>query len=131
MGSGGLSKHGEVIIQLIYIAFCLALAWYNYRRILFDKRIYHGINGALHLAFWGVVVIITKSWFPVVVLPFLGRVFFDAALNAMRRLPLNYVAKNPKSIVDKVEKSVFGNDGILPKVVYLGLAIALNIIYYA
>jgi hypothetical protein len=48
----------------------------------------------------------------------------------MRGLPIDYVARNPKSIVDKFEKSIFGMDGILPKIIYLAIIIALNILYY-
>lgn len=119
-----------MIIEATYIIFCLLLAYYNRRRILYDKVIHHGLNALLHAVAWGIVLLITKSWFPAVVLPFLGRLFFDAALNVFRRLPVDYVARSPKSIIDKVEKSIFGNDGILPKILYLIIIIVLNIIYH-
>lgn len=130
LGCGVCGKSSEVIIQGVYIVFCLILAYINKRRIAYDKRIHHGINGLLHAVFWIAVLIITKSWFPACVLPFIGRLFFDAALNLMRGLPLDYVAKNPKSIIDKFEKSIFGNDGILPKILYLAIIITLNTVYY-
>jgi hypothetical protein len=120
-----------MIIEGIYIVFCLLLALYNKRRIAYDKHINHGLNGALHIIFLAVAVIITKSWFPVAALPFIGRVFFDGSLNLMRHLPLGYVSSKPKSIIDKGEKSVFGNNGVLPKVIWLAIAISLNIIFYA
>lgn len=119
-----------MIIQAIYIVFCLLLAYYNKRRIVYDKRILHGINGLLHALFWCVTLYYTRSWFPACILPFIGRLFFDAALNLMRRLPLDYVAQKPKSIVDKFEKSIFGNDGILPKMLYLIIIITLNALHY-
>lgn len=117
------------MIQGIYILFSMALAYYNYRRILYDKRIFHGVNGLLHLAFWLGVFLFTKSWFPVVVLPFIGRLFFDSGLNLMRNLPLGYVPRKPKSIVDKIEKWLFGMDGIAPKFIYTIIIITLNIVY--
>lgn len=118
------------MIQGIYIIFCLLLAYYNKRRISYDLRIYHGLNALLHVIAWGVVFFFTRSWFPLAVLPFEGRIFFDTALNVMRRLPLDYVAKNPKSIIDQGEKKLFGNDGILPKVIYAIIIIVLNIVFY-
>jgi hypothetical protein len=119
-----------MIIEAIYIIFCLLLAYYNKRRISYDKRILHGINGLLHGIAITVVLIYTKSWFPACVLPFIGRLFFDAVLNIMRKLPLDYVARYPKSIVDKLEKNIFGMDGFLPKVIYTIIIIVLNIVYY-
>lgn len=119
------------MIQLYYIIFCLGLAYINYRAIDANKRVYHAINGILHLAFWGVTIYVTKSWFPVVALPFLGRLCFDTALNIMRGLPIGYVSSKPKAIMDKMEKGLFGNNGVLPKILYLIIVAALNIIYYA
>jgi hypothetical protein len=118
------------MIQAIYIVFCLLLAYVNKRRIAYDKVINHPLNACFHLAFWIVVVIITRSWFPVAVLPFEGRLFFDTGLNIMRHLPIDYVSRTPKSYVDRFEKSVFGMDGILPKILYLIIIIVLNVIYY-
>lgn len=119
-----------ISIEAVYIVFCLLLAYFNKRRIAYDKRIRHGVNGLLHACFWVGTMLITKSWFPACVLPFLGRLFFDAALNVMRRLPVDYVARNPKSIIDRLEKKIFNGDGILPKIIYLIVAVTLNIIYY-
>lgn len=120
-----------MIIELIYIAFCLLLARYNKRRIAYDKKILHGINGLLHVVFWLAVMWLKNNWFPACVLPFLGRLFFDGGLNVMRHLPIDYVAKKPKSIVDKVEKAIFKMDGVTPKIIYLIIIIGLNILYYA
>lgn len=119
-----------MIVEGIYIVFCLLLAWINKRRIVYDLVIYHGINGLLHALFWGITLYYTRSWFPACVLPFIGRLFFDAALSVMRGLPVDYVARNPKSIIDKFEKSIFNGDGLLPKILYLTIIITLNTVYY-
>jgi hypothetical protein len=58
-------------------------------------------------------------------------VVFDTSLNSLRGLPLDYVAQKPKSIIDQIEKKVFGKNGILPKMVYLLIAITFTIISYA
>lgn len=117
-----------MIIEGIYIIFCLILAYVNKRLIAYDKRVKHGWNGFLHAVFWIAVLWTSNNWFPASVLPFIGRLFFDAGLNLMRGLPLDYVAKKPRSLIDKIEKAVFGNDGILPKVIYLIIIIVLNIL---
>jgi hypothetical protein len=120
-----------MICILSYIVFCIVLAWYNYRRISLDKRIYHGINGALHLLAWAGVYLITRSWWLTASLPFLGKVVFDSSLYLMRGLPLDYVPKNPKSIIDKIEKRVFPDDGLLPKIAYFVISATLIIVHYA
>jgi hypothetical protein len=67
------------------------------------------------VAFWVVVVIITRSWFPVAVLPFEGRLFFDTGLNIMRGLPVDYVSRTPKSYVDRFEKISLWNGRDCPE----------------
>lgn len=120
-----------MIYELIYIFICAALAYVNYLVIIADKRVYHGLNGLLHLACWITVFLLTRNWILVAILPFVARLFFDVMLNLMRGLPINYVPKYPKSIADKVEKKIFGLDGLTPKAIYLIVIITLNIIYYA
>lgn len=123
-----------MIYQLIYLAFCLILAFINYRVIKANKRVYHGINGVLHLACWITVFLITKNILITATLPFIGRLFFDTALNKMRGLPLNYVSdwvktNNPRaSKTDRLEWQIF-KSGLLPKVIYLIVIIVLNVIY--
>ena len=114
---------------LSYLVFCLALAYVNHRLIAYGKRIYHALNGLLHAVCWGLVYMVTESWLLTASLPFMGRAVFDSSLSLMRGLSLDYVAKNPKSIIDQMEKGVFGNDGILPKVIYLTISIILIIVY--
>lgn len=112
-----------------YVAFCIGFAWINAGVIKEGGRIYHGLNGLLHLICWFCIWLVTKEWALLAALPFIGRLFFDSALNIMRGLPLDYVAKNPKSIIDKAEKGLFGNNGIIPKVIYLIISITLIVIY--
>lgn len=117
------------MIQAIYIAFCLLLAYWNKRRIAYDKVIHHWLNALLHACFWAAALLVTKAWI-VVVLPLEGRLFFDTSLNLMRGLPLDYVSRTPKSLIDKVEKSFFKTDGLTPKLLYLILIIIINILFY-
>lgn len=112
------------MIALLYIPFCVFFAWLNAKWIADGKRIYHGINGAIHLIV-AVLVGYFFGWRAGVAILFITRVFFDWGLNLFRGLPLGYVSLNPKSIVDRVEKALFKLNGILPKVIYLVIIVIL------
>lgn len=116
-----------MIHELAYIIFCLLLAYYNASRIKQDKRIYHGINAAFHIICWTVIYLLTKNWFVISALPFIGRLFFDTSLNLMRGLSISYAPLNPKSWTDIVEEHVFRFNEVLPKVIYLIIIIILNL----
>jgi len=57
-----------------------------------------------------------------------GRVAFDWMLNIFRKLPLDYVSKSPKAITDRIEKWIFGDDGFLPKAIYILISIIINVL---
>ena len=110
---------------LLYAIFCIAFAWLNAKLIIKGRRIYHGLNGSLHLIIcglfyyhFGIATAITGL--------LLARVCFDWSLNLFMGLPIDYVPKKPKSIVDKIEKVVFLENGILPKIIYIFFIIMLN-----
>lgn len=115
-----------ILIALLYIPILLILAWYNAVLIRKGKRIYHFWNGLLHCVVAGGVWVL-DSWQSGLAVLFIARVVFDTALNLMRGLPIDYVPKDPKSIVDKLEKKVFGNNGIIPKIIYIIIIAALLI----
>lgn len=119
-----------MILLISYIILCIILAYINYRVIIADRRVYHALNGLVHLAFWLTVFLLSRSLILTLCLPFVARLFFDTALNLFRGLPLDYVPKNPKSIADKVEKKVFGSVGFTPKLIWLMIIVALITIYY-
>ncbi len=105
--------------------FCIAFAWLNSFLIKKGKRIYHALNGVLHIAaavagwhFWG--------WQIGVAILFVARLFFDVALNLFRGLAIDYIPVNPKSTIDKIEKKVFNNDGIMPKLIYLAIIVLIQ-----
>jgi hypothetical protein len=136
-----------VIALALYACFCLAFAWWNAVRIKKDLPIYHlayaekGLhNWELHITCWLIgtaVLCITKEWILIPAFPFVGRLFFDTALNLMRGLPLGYVSEHAKakeyvegsSKIDWREYHIF-RSGITPKIVYLLIIISLIIIHY-
>lgn len=120
------------IPEIAYAIWCVFWAYANYRAIVFaNENILHGINGLCHLSiciyFWIVI-----HWTIGLAMFFYGRSIFDTCLNWFRMgwRNIGYVPKNPKSITDKMEKKVFGKNGILPKVLYIVIAIILNLINY-
>jgi hypothetical protein len=117
------------IPQIIYGVFCIFFAYANYVQITANDTVMHGINGALHLA---VIVYFTFKihWMLGLSMMFEARLLFDSALNLMRGLSVAYVPKNPKSVLDKVEKVIFFDNGYIPKIVYVLAIIILNIILW-
>ena len=117
-----------IVYELLYVVFCIILSNINAHLIKDGKKIYHWLNGLIHLVaafifgwlYWwpGVIIILCNS-----------RLFFDTLLNIFRGLPIDYVPLKASAITDKIEKKIFGMNGILPKVIYLAISIALNIIY--
>ncbi len=118
-----------ILLQIIYTLSCIPFAYLN--KVWIDKgnRILHGWNGLLHLTVaacgwiffgWEVFFIILCN----------ARIVFDLSLNYFRKLPLDYVSKSPKSLVDRFEKWIFKEDGWSPKLVYLVASIILNILYF-
>lgn len=119
-----------MIYELVYIFVCTLLAYINYRVIVADKQVYHWLNGLVHLVCWATVYLLTHNWILMIALPFIARLFFDTMLNLFRGLPLDYVPKKPKSVIDKLEKSVFDNNGVLPRAIYLVVIIVLNFLLW-
>jgi len=122
----------------IYAVFCLLFAKWNAVRIEQDKPIYHDQNAMLHSIWYGVAIFInlfTHEWFLMLAMPFVGRLFFDTALDLFRGLSLTYVSEWVKagdvrsSKIDVFEWKVF-KSGLKPKLLYLFILITILIIYY-
>ncbi len=115
-----------ILAQLLYTLFCIGLAYDNSLRIKKGKKISHNLNGALHLVIASLAV---WAWglFGIVFL-FIGAVVFDVALNLWRNLGIFYTPLKPESLVDRLERKVFGTREALMKGIYLGIIIGLNIL---
>lgn len=95
-----------IIPEIVYAAWCVFWAFANARAIKADTWILHGANGLVHIA----VCLYFGFEFHFVVgllMLFIGRLFFDVALNLFRKKGIGYVPKAPKSKVDQVEIAVF------------------------
>ena len=115
-----------MIYAFIYQFFVIWLAKDNANRIEQGKRIYHGLNGCLHLL--AACLVLPTGLINSISLLILTRVVFDLSLNSFRGLPFDYVTHKPKSIVDKIERKVFGKNGWMPKVIYVIAFITLNLV---
>lgn len=116
-----------ILYQILYAVFCIGFAYLNSYLIGKGKRIYHGLNGLLHIAV-SVCGFLFFNWQTAISCLFVGRLFFDWFLILFRRLPLGYVPKSPKAIADKIEKKIFGMNGVLPKVIYAAIIIVVNLV---
>jgi hypothetical protein len=127
LGDGILAINAMLVFQIIYASFCIVLAYFNAYLIKKGKHIYHFWNGLLHIAA-AVAGIYFFNWQTGFAILFIARVFFDWSLSIFRGLPLAYVSPKPLSKVDQIEKSIFGLNGILPKIIYIVFIVVLNII---
>lgn len=112
-------------LEILYAIICIGLAYWNYKIIEADKKIFHGLNGAIHFFLWMLSTYLS-TWQILIAMPFIGRLVFDWALNSFRGLHPSYVPVDPKSIIDKIEKKVFGNDGYAVKEMYLFIIVLVN-----
>jgi hypothetical protein len=122
-----------ILVQIVYALFCVILAWFNYLAIKREKKILHWLNAVLHVLCWCYAILFYEHWLVLVILPLVGRLVFDSALNLMRGYSLDYVSPwvkqgNPNSSkIDRVEWQIF-HDGLAPKCAYLCLIIIFNIL---
>jgi len=91
-----------LIYVLLYCLFSALLAYFNYRLIESGKRIYHALNGILHITAAGLITYYF-SWQLGLSLLLLVRVVFDTTLNIFRSLGVGYVSDDPHSIIDQAE----------------------------
>jgi len=95
-----------MIYIIAYCLTCICLAADNADRIRNGKRIYHGLNGALHLIAAGMVWYLSGLKDAICLL-LAVRVVFDISLNLFRNLPVFYTPLKPKSKVDQFENWLF------------------------
>lgn len=94
-----------MILVLLYQCLAGFLAWWNYVLIKNNRRIYHALNGALHIAAALLIGYFTKWNYGISCLLF-TRVVFDTVLNVFRHKGVGYVSPAPLSKVDQVEKKI-------------------------
>jgi hypothetical protein len=117
------------LLQLIYCAWLIGLAYINKRWIDEHYKIRHFWNGAAHVCFI-IMCFLNFGWAIALAAPFFIRPVFDAALSLFRGFSIGYVSASPKSLIDRIEKKIFRNNGILPKILFISIAIALNILHF-
>lgn len=102
------------------------MAMLNSKWIADGKKILHFWNGVIHLTIAGIFAL-RYHWWHFFTILLIARVTFDTALNLFRFgwSGINYVPLDPKSIVDKMEKKLFGTDFYTPKLIYILLIVIL------
>jgi len=96
----------KLIIALIYAGLNILHAKHDAWRIFDGRRIYHGINGLVHVLILIPVYFYTKEWFFVIGLLSLRRIVFDTALNIFRGLRFDYISATTTSIIDRLSYNI-------------------------
>lgn len=107
-----------IFFYIFNILLCLWMAKRDANLIKKDKKVSHAANGAIHLAL-AIIVAVLYGWPHFIAWLCEAAIVFDVSLSLFRGLNPFYVSPNPKSKKDKIEKRIFGNNGFLPKLVYL------------
>jgi hypothetical protein len=92
----------KLLIALVYAGLNILHAKYDAIRISQHKRIYHGINGLVHVILVGIVYLFIKDLFFTIGLLALRRIVFDTALNLFRGLRFDYISSTTTSIIDRL-----------------------------
>lgn len=108
----------KLLLALVYAGLNILHAKHDAWRIFDGRRIYHGINGLVHVIIVGVVFLFTREWFFVIGLLSLRRIVFDTALNIFRGLRFDYISSTTTSIIDRLSYNVQKRYGY---VMYYGL----------
>ncbi len=90
------------------------------------STIKHGINAAVYIAMIAIPFFVFHNYFLIGAILFNRLLVFNIALSLFRKLSWDYISPDPASIVDRVAKSVFGNNGKLMYEVYAGIFILLT-----
>lgn len=109
---------------LLYGGFCVWFAKVNYVWIYEQKKVKHFWNGLVHLTA-SAIAYYFFGWRAAMAILLIARLVFDVALNLFRGMGIDYVSPKPKSIVDKIEKKLFKQDSITPKIIYLAALLCL------
>lgn len=116
-----------IIAEIIFLIANIAMADYHAKLLKEDKKILHGLWGAGYLAFAGLLSFLNHSWLLFLCSLLIRKVVFDLSLNLFRGLPLFYVSKEPKSIIDKLHWKYFKFHSEYYMTAYLFITIILNL----
>lgn len=118
----------ENIYPLLSYTFILILFAYLNKQEIHDKnkRIYHGINGALHMTIC-IYCFLEYCWETGFSMVLLARLVFDSCLNVFRKKGIDYVPLEPKALTDQLEQFIFGMNWWKPKLTYvISLVVLMN-----
>jgi hypothetical protein len=111
---------------IAYGVICIFWAIANGRYINADGPILHWANMIIHATTCGYFAL-SVSWILGLAMFFEARPFFDTTLYLTRFgwKKIWYVPDNPSSVIDRLEKAIFGNNGWLPKLIYTAAFVGL------
>lgn len=116
------------MIQLLFTALNIIIAWWHARLIKQQRPIKHGWWGLAYIIAAGVASFIAKDWILLVLLLLNRKLVFDISLNLFRGLPPFHVSLTTTSIVDNWQRKIFGRNGFIVAVICAVLILGLNLI---
>ena len=115
----------KLLIALVYAGVNILHAKHDAVRIAQHKRIYHGINGLIHLILVGITWIVIRDWFFTIGLLAIRRIVFDTALNLFRGLRFDYISSTTTSVIDRLSYDFQRRYGYI---IYYGLFLLVAIL---
>ena len=106
-------------IILIAILINTGLAFYDSYRMKNNYRISHGVNAGVYVILCVITALLFGNiWYAVPML-LIRPVVFDPVLNMANNLNPFHQSMTTTSIMDKMERKLFGSNGFLPWLMYL------------
>jgi hypothetical protein len=109
------------MIQSIFIAVNIFMAFIEAKLIEANVKIKHGWWAAGYAAIIIIIVFLTKDWWWVGEGILIRAIIFDAFLNVFRGLPVSYTSSTTTSVIDDLERGVFNNNWKAQKIAYVAL----------
>jgi hypothetical protein len=116
------------MIQLIFVAVNIAMAWWHAKLIKENRPIKHGWWGLAYVVAAAATSFISKDWILFILLLLIRKLVFDLSLNIFRGLPPFHISLTTTSIIDKLQRKLFGTNGALVAIVYGAVILLLNLV---
>lgn len=118
-----------LLLTLLYAAnyvVCWLMADADADTIRRGRKVSHFFNAVIHLLV-ALVISVSVNWIAGLASLFQAKAAFDMTLNVRRFgwKGLFYVPANPDSWLDRLEKTLFGSNGWLPKLFYTAAFVGL------
>jgi len=120
----------KIAVLIAYALVNILHAYLDAQSIRMGYRIYHGINGAIHLITVLLISFLLGNYIFGIGLLALRRIVFDTALNLFRGLRFDYISSTTTSIIDRISYRIQSKVGYIPYYGLFFIIIILTTIYH-